>query len=155
MKKYFGFILIVIFGLFFSACNASEIAKQTPVVQTDIPKPTNTPTSTFTPEPTSTPEPLPTEKRIIGKWSGVMTNKKGEKIPAFWTFMDGGTMIIEINILEYSYGAKWSVEGDRIHIVPETDPDSPTYRDVEFLTDDVMILTKEETNIKETWTRAE
>lgn len=97
----------------------------------------------------------PIEKRIIGTWSGAMTNKEGEKIPASWTFMDGGIMLIEINILEYRYGAEWSVEGNRIHIIPETDPNNPTYRDVEFVTDDVMILTKEEAGIKETWTRVE
>ena len=165
MKKYFGFILLIVFGVILSACGASESAIQTAIAQTETakstetPEPTNTPTNTHTPSPTftftptDTPEPLPIEKRIIGKWSGVMTNKNGDQIPAFWTFIDGGVMTIEISLLEYSYGGEWYVEGNRIYIIPETDPNTPTYRDAEFVTDDVMILSKEEANIKETWTR--
>ena len=181
MKKYFGFILIIVFGEILSACTTSESAIQTAIAQTEAakptetetPKPTNTPTLTFTPEPTitptntqtpsptftetptDTPEPPSIEERIIGKWSGAMTNTSGDKILAFWTFIDGGVMIVEINIFGYSYGAKWYVEGSRIHVITEIDPNNPTYRDAEFVTDDVMILTKEESDIKETWTRVE
>jgi hypothetical protein len=161
MKKYYGLLLMIAVGIILSACGTSESAIQTAIAQTEAanptetktPKPTNTPTFTIT--PTNTPKPPPIEERIIGKWSGVMTNKNGDKIPAFWTFLDGGVMVIELNPFGFSYGAEWHVEGSRIHIIPETDPNDQTYRDVEFVTDDVMILTKEEADIRETWTRVE
>jgi len=175
MKKYFRFILVIVFGVILSSCSTSESAIQTAIAQTEAakpteppkptetetPEPTNTPTSTQTPSPTSTltptdtPEPLSIEERILGKWSGAMTNKNGDKVPALWTFIDGGVMVIEIDLLGYSYGAEWYVEGNRIHIIPETDSDNSTYRDAGFVTDDVMILTKGEADIKETWTRVE
>jgi len=93
------------------------------------------------------------EERIIGKWSGVQTSVSGDKVPAVWEFIEGGTMIIRIVGVDISFGATWSVEGNRINIVPELDPERPTYRDVEFVSDDVMKLTKED--IVETWARLE
>jgi hypothetical protein len=179
MNKYNGCILIFLFVFVLSACSASESAVQTAIAKTEAakpqetkkPEPSHTPTSTFTPIPTSTPtdtqtpsptftitptttpSPLPIAERIIGRWSGVMTNQLGDQIPAYWTYMKDGVMLIEIVGFGYSYGAKWSVEGNRISITTELDPSNPTYRDVEFVTDDVMILTKEEKNISETWSR--
>ena len=121
--------------------------------ETYTPAPTNTPSPTDTPLPTETPEPPPIEERILGKWSGAMTNIQGDKIPATWTFMEGRVMVVNINLLGVSYGAEWYVEGNRIHIISELDPNNPTYRDVEFVSDNVIILTKED--IQETWTRVE
>lgn len=93
----------------------------------------------------------PIEERIIGEWSGLQTSTNGEKVPATWEFLEGGTMIIKIGT--FSYGAEWSVEGNRVNIATELAPDDPTYRDVEFVSDDVMRLTKED--IEETWSRVE
>lgn len=165
MKKQLGLILIIAFSSIFFACTPSEAQIQAAIEQTEAakptetetPKPTETPTNTplpsptFTPIPTDTPEPLPLEERIIGKWSGMMTNANNDKLPATWTFITGGIMLVEIG--EYSYGAEWSIEGNRIIIVSELDPANPTYRDAEFINDDLMILTKEEFGIKETWSR--
>lgn len=64
-------------------------------------------------------------------------------------------MTIELSHAGISYGAEWYVEGGRIHIITEVDPNNPTYRDVEFVSSDVMVLTKQESGIKETWTRVE
>jgi hypothetical protein len=62
-------------------------------------------------------------------------------------------MVITITGIDISFGATWSVEESRINIVSEIDPENPTYRDVEFVSDDVMKLTKAESNIVETWSR--
>lgn len=93
----------------------------------------------------------PIEERIIGEWSGLQTSTNGEKIPATWEFLEDGTMIVKIGTL--SYGAEWSVEGNRVNIAAGFDPANPTYRDVEFVSDDVMRMTKED--IEETWSRVE
>jgi hypothetical protein len=93
------------------------------------------------------------EERIIGKWSGAQTNANGDKIPATWEFLEGGIMIVEVVGMGFSYGAEWSVEGNRINLVTELAPDDPTYRDVEFVSDDVIKLTKQESGIEETWSR--
>lgn len=93
----------------------------------------------------------PIEQRIIGKWSGLQTAISGDKVPATWEFFEGGTMVV--NVGGFNYGAEWSVDGNRVNIATELAPDDPTYRDVEFVSDDVMTLTKED--IKETWTRVE
>jgi hypothetical protein len=179
MNKYYGCIFLVLLGLVLSSCSTSVSAVQTAIAKTDAlkpqeaknPEPSNTPTSTSTPiptntptntqtpsptftiTPTNTPTPLPIAERILGRWSGVMTNKLGDKLPAYWTFMKDEIMLVEFEGLGYSYGAKWRVEGNRLYITTELDPSNPTYRDVEFVTDDLMILTKTEANITETWTR--
>lgn len=93
----------------------------------------------------------PLEQRIIGKWSGVQVNKNGDPIPATWEFLEGGTMVVKITGLPVSYGAKWSAEGNRINFTTELNPDEPNYRDVEFVSDDVIKLKKE--GIEETFTR--
>jgi hypothetical protein len=93
------------------------------------------------------------EGRIIGKWSGLQTSSSGDKVPAIWQFLEGGVMVIQFPAVSISYGAEWSVDGNRITIVTEIDPANPTYRDVEFLSDDVMRLTKDESGIEEIWTR--
>jgi hypothetical protein len=95
----------------------------------------------------------PLEERIIGTWSGAQTNVNGDKIPATWQFLEGGTMVVKITGTDISYGADWSVEGNRINLTTELAPDEPTYRDVEFVSDDVISMTKAESNIEETWTR--
>ena len=169
MNKMYTLCIIIILGLLISACSNSEEVVQTAIAQTqnsipsetNTPKPTNTPTETPTPSPTftntptSTPTPLPIEDRIIGKWSGSMTNKNNEKVLAYWTFLDDGHMIVEIFGFGVTYGADWYVEGNRLHLVTEMDPSNPTYRDIEFVNDDVIIMTKDEADIKETWTRIE
>ncbi len=94
----------------------------------------------------------PLEERIIGTWEGAMTNTNGDKIPATWQFLEGGTMLVDAGGL-VSYGATWEVEGNRINIVTELAPDDPTYRDAEFVSDDVVKLTKED--ITETWSRVD
>lgn len=91
----------------------------------------------------------PLEERIIGEWSGAQTTTSGDKVPAVWTFLEDGTMLVAVG--PFAYGAKWSVDGDRLNIVTELSPERPTYRDVEFLSDNVVRLTKEE--VVETWTR--
>lgn len=95
----------------------------------------------------------PIEERIIGEWSGLQTATSGDKIPATWEFLEDGTMIV--NVGGFSYGADWSVDGNRVTIATELDPDNPTYRDVEFVSDDVVKLTKDEGDIEETWSRVE
>ena len=97
----------------------------------------------------------PLEERILGTWSGAQTNADGDKIPATWEFLEGGTMVIKIFGLDMAFGATWSVEGNRINFVLELDSENPTYRDVEFVSDDVIKLTKAEGDIVETWTRIE
>lgn len=97
----------------------------------------------------------PIEDRIIGEWSGLQTATGGDKVPATWEFLEGGTMVVTIEGVGISYGAEWSVDGDRINIVTELDPENPTYRDVEFVSDDVVRMTKAESDIEETWTRVE
>jgi len=96
---------------------------------------------------------VPIEERIIGEWSGLHTATGGQKVPATWEFLEGGTMVVSVGGI--TYGADWSVDGDRVNIATELDPDNPTYRDVEFVSDDVMRLTKAESDIEETWTRVE
>lgn len=93
-----------------------------------------------------------TSERIIGKWSGTQTNAAGNKLPATWEFIEGGTMVISITGLA-SYGATWEADGNRITIVTELSPDKSTYRDVEFINDDTVKMTKAEAGITETWTR--
>ena len=93
----------------------------------------------------------PTSKRIIGVWTGMQTAANGEKVPAKWEFVEGGTMLVEVAGGVFSYGATWEVTGNRIDIVTELDPEKPTYRDVEFKSNDVMVLTK--LDIVETWQR--
>lgn len=93
------------------------------------------------------------ESRLIGKWSGAQTNPQGDKIPATWEFLEGGTMVVTVVPLDITYGAEWSVDGNRINIATELDPENPTYRDVEFVSDDVIRLTKGDT--VETWTRVD
>ena len=95
----------------------------------------------------------PLDQRLIGKWSGAQINKNGDPIPATWEFLEDGTMVTTITGLGQSFGAKWSVEGNRINLVSELDPDEPTYRDIEFVSENVMKATKAEANIEETWTR--
>lgn len=95
----------------------------------------------------------PLEQRIIGKWSGVQVNVNGDPIPATWEFIEGGTMVVKITGLNVSYGAKWTAEGNRIDFTTELDPDKPNYRNVEFVSEDTMKLTKE--GIEETFTRIE
>lgn len=95
----------------------------------------------------------PLEQRIIGKWSGIQVNSNGDPIPATWEFLEGGTMIVTITGLGQSFGAEWSTEGSRINFTTELAPDEPNYRDVEFVSDDVMKLSKED--IEETFTRVE
>lgn len=95
----------------------------------------------------------PIEERIIGEWSGLQTSVSGDKVPATWEFLPDGTMVVRIG--GFSYGAEWSLDGNRVNIVTEVAPDDPTYRDVEFVSDDVMRLTKEEGDIEETWSRVE
>jgi len=95
----------------------------------------------------------PLEQRIIGKWSGIQTNAEGDKFPATWEFIEGGTMIVKIIGVDVSYGAKWSAEGSRINFTTELAPDEPNYRDVEFVSEDVIKLKKE--GIEDTWTRVE
>lgn len=95
----------------------------------------------------------PLEQRIIGKWSGVLTNVNGDKIPANWEFIEGGAMVVKIIGLDVSYGGKWLVEGSRINFTTELDPEKSNYRDVEFVSEDTMKLTKE--GIEETFTRIE
>jgi hypothetical protein len=163
IKKYLGLMLLISFAITFSACAPSEVAIQTAIAQTEearpteTPKPTNTTTSTplpsptFTEIPTRTPELPPLEERVIGEWSGFMTNVNNDKIPATWTFLDNG--IMAVSAMGFSYGAEWYLEDNRIHIISELDPNNPTYRDIEFISGDLMILTKEEADIKETWTR--
>ena len=164
MKKYFLLILLLSI-IIIAACNPTENAIQTAIAETEILRLSST--STFTPNPTFTLTPLPTstntptntpephEARIIGVWAGAMTNKNGEKILAHWTFMEEGVMIVNFDLLNISYGAEWHIEEGRLFITTELDPTMPTYRDIEFASDDVMILTKDETNIRETWTRVE
>jgi hypothetical protein len=60
---------------------------------------------------------------------------------------------VEVFGFGITYGADWYVEGNRLHIITELDPDTPTYRDVEFVSDDLMLFTKDEAEITETWTR--
>ena len=152
-------------SILISSCAPPEAAIQTAIASTadaissqELP-PTATiaPTSTKTAAPTSTPTPtstpVPIGEWIIGKWSGAMTNSNGDKIPAFWSFLDGGVMLVEIPLADVSYGAEWRLEGTRLHITTELDPENPTYRDVEFVSEDLMILTKDESGIRETWMR--
>jgi len=160
-------VFLLVASIFLSACGASEAEVQTaiamtanansptpsPIPATSTPEITDTPVPTSTPTPTDTPQPPPNEERIIGTWSGAMTNANGDKLPATWTIIEGGVMVIEVLVFDVSYGAEWRVEGDRIHITTELDPDNPTYRDIEFVNDDLMILTKDESEIRETWTR--
>ena len=40
----------------------------------------------------------PIEERIIGKWSGLQTATSGDKVPATWEFLEGGTMIVYVFI---------------------------------------------------------
>jgi hypothetical protein len=96
---------------------------------------------------------LPLEQRLIGKWSGAQVNREGNPIPATWEFLEGGTMVVTITGLGQSFGAEWSAEGNRINFTTELDPDEPNYRDVEFVSDDVIKLTKE--GIEETFTRVD
>lgn len=161
---YIAAILISI-----TSCSPNESVIQTAIAQTEIeqlsitpsltitPQSTITPTFTLTLTPTETFTPtntdIPIEIRILGTWSGAMTNHNGDQIPAQWTFMQGGIMIVEFPYLGMSYGAEWSIQGNRINIVTELDPNDPTYRDVEFISDDIIILSKEESGISETWTR--
>lgn len=163
MKNLLRVALLIITGIFLAACGPSANAIETAIAQTQVAKPSNTqlplptdtplPTATLTPEPTSTPELLPFEERIIGKWSGMMTNASDNKLPATWTFLEGGILLIEIG--QFSYGAEWSIKGNRIHIISELDPENPTYRDIEHLDEKIMVLVKSENNIKETWKRVE
>lgn len=95
----------------------------------------------------------PLEQRLIGKWSGTQINKNGDPIPATWEFLEGGTMVVKIVGLDIGYGAKWSVEGSRINFTTELAPDEPNYRDVEFVSEDVVKFSKE--GIEETFTRVE
>lgn len=95
----------------------------------------------------------PLDQRLIGKWSGAQINKNGDPIPATWEFLEGGTMIVTITGLGQSFGAKWSAEGNRLNFTTEIDPDNPNYRDVEFVSEDVIKLKKE--GIEETFTRVE
>jgi len=93
----------------------------------------------------------PTSECIIGVWTGMQTSANGDKVPATWEFIEGGTMLVEVAGGVFSYGATWEVNGNRINIVTELDPEKPTYRDVEFKSNDVMVLTK--LDIVETWQR--
>jgi len=168
MKRCMISTSLLFFSVLLAACGTPESAVQTAIAQTEevlptetptialtnTPKATNTTVPTSTSEPTETPQPA-IEDRIIGTWSGAMTNTNGDKLPAIWTFLDGGVMVVEIPILEASYGATWYADGNRIYITTELDPDNETYRDVEFVNDDLMILTKDEGNISETWIREE
>lgn len=98
-------------------------------------------------------EAQPLNQRIIGKWSGAMTNTEGDKVPATLEFLEDGTMIVRITGLDVSYGAEWSTEGSRLNFTTELSPDEPNYRDVEFVSEDVVKLSKE--GIEETFTRVE
>lgn len=125
-------------------------------IQSDGQSPTETPPADVVTLGASTPEEknnTVTSDRIIGTWSGLQTSKNNEKVPAEWQFLEGGVMVIRIPAGGISFGANWTLEGKRINIITEIDPDNPTYRDVEFITDDVMRLTKDESDIVETWTR--
>ena len=160
-------LLLLVLGVFLSACGVSDAGVQTaialtasasspspsPILATNTPEITDTPIPSSTPEPSDTPQPPPIEERIIGTWTGAMTNANGDKLPATWTILEGGVMVVEVLMFDVTYGAEWRVEGDRMHITTELDPDNPTYRDIEFVNDDLMILTKDESNIKETWAR--
>lgn len=91
----------------------------------------------------------PLNQRLIGKWSGAQVNRNGDAIPATWEFIEGGTMVV--TVLGQSYGADWSAEGNRLNFTTELNPDEPNYRDVEFVSEDVIKLKKE--GIEETFTR--
>jgi len=82
-----------------------------------------------------------------------MTITSGETIPATWEFLGGGVMIVSIPQVNITYGASWSFAGDRMNIVTELDPENPTYRDIEFVSNDVFIASKE--SFSETWSRTE
>lgn len=96
--------------------------------------------------------PPPIEKRILGVWDGLQTNGVGDKLPASWEFVEGGKLIVNIKLMDVTYLADWYVDGNRIHITTEIQPDKPTYRDAEFLNDNMLKLTKDDT-IEETWVR--
>lgn len=93
----------------------------------------------------------PIQERVIGKWTGAMVNKNGDRIPVEWEFLEGGTMVTKFPMLNISYGGAWSAESSRINFTTEIDPEEKNYRDVEFVSDDVMKLTKED--FEETFTR--
>lgn len=95
----------------------------------------------------------PANERIIGKWSGMMTNKNGGKIPIEWEFLEGGTMVVKAAVMNISFGGTWAVEGSRLNFVTEVDPEVKNYRDIEFVSDDVVKFTKAEADITETFTR--
>lgn len=121
---------------------------------------TATPTVTAAPSPVPTVSlvtpvsPLPSIRdQVLGKWSGAQTSTNGEMVPALWEFLPDGTMLVSFVGIDFKYGASWSIDGNRITIVTELEPDRSTYRDVEFLSADVMRLTKDEAAIVETWSR--
>lgn len=93
----------------------------------------------------------PLNERIVGKWSGLLVNKNGDKLPAEWEFLDKGTMVIRITTAGVSYGGTWSAEGNRINFTTEANPEEKNYREVEFVSDDVVKLTKE--SVTETFSR--
>lgn len=94
----------------------------------------------------------PEEAQLIGKWEGLQTTINGTKVPATWEFQASDTLIINPSDSLIIYEADWSMEGNRIFITTEIDPENPTYRDVEFIADDTMKLTKGK-GIEETWQR--
>lgn len=174
----FTFIVLLLMGCGTSDvdCEPSDSAIQTAIAETEIARPTAThtviptetptvtpsptpteippsltPSQTPTEVPTETPTPLPLEMRILGKWQGGFVNKNGDKVPAFWSFYEGGVMVTEITLVGVSYGGEWWVEGDRIIFVTEMNPNEENYRDIKFVDDDVMQTIKNDT--VETWTR--
>jgi len=93
--------------------------------------------------------------RILGEWSGAYSNKDGEKILATMTYYEGGIRITEVTLFGMSFSSEWWFEGDRMYFISELSPEKTNFRDVEFIADDVMRTTKEESDVVETWKRVE
>ncbi|MEM7113813.1 MAG: hypothetical protein AAF614_15365, partial [Chloroflexota bacterium] len=60
------------------------------------------------------------EQQLIGKWEGLQTTISGEKVPATWEFQESEVLIINPSDSLLIYEADWQMEGNRIHIITET-----------------------------------
>ena len=89
-----------------------------------------------------------------------MTIDQGTKINTTWQFLVGAGLIyakIEASDWEYDhfyyFGFPYGIEGNRIYL--NSPIQGNTYRDVEFLSDNEIRMTKEDEGIIEVWTRVE
>lgn len=101
-----------------------------------------------------------TAERLVGKWSGLISNDEGGTFPSDWEFTEDGKMIVVIapGALNVVQTATYYFDDDgALRIVADDAEEgaTPGRRVVEFVTDDTVKLTAENSGIVTTLTRVE